>query len=430
MIGGTYTLVQPHPSSTVKRSLTFSPGSSSNLLSGNLTVPLGLSIKSLPGSEQVDEILDKVTGAMDLITDASKAAGLHLDFLEKKLGPLVKIAKDLLGSFDRFGTISLSLDIPLPLSLEISLSISFDFSTGKLNIAGSLGFGGGGPAPGTLLPTQALPLSSEGGFSLGGIPKSKTPGYTVKEETLNITTTTIYTKYPSLYSPVKGEAYTPVGDSTTIPYVLVSRDHNNLDFSNRPSEALASFLTKNGVINAGTIVDYLDQYVNNGDLFSFLFIATELAQSPKDKVIISVISDVIGGGSSGSTPFLREEIDKIEKPSSLSCPKVSSEVIESRRLVELNQADDSIAAIEDYFMEVLPDPINWVEGPDKVIEWLENRDYPFYPAMKELAEGNLYEFLVLTTFITTGLDLEAYENTEDTLKALFNASYPLPKVGV
>jgi hypothetical protein len=423
MLNGTYSIITPHPSSTgTIGDLSFSPGSST-FLSGNLTIPTGLIIPSLPGNKEASDILDKIDRSVGMLNEASKIAGIQLNFLTDKIQKIVNLVRSVLGSFDKFGNVNLSLNIALPLNLKLSVSIKFDPKTGSISISGSLGFGSG-PAPGTMLRAQALPLSSEKGLVTGSPERYRSPGYTVLEEEQTFTTVTIYTRYPSLVKE-NNTPYLPISFSKNIPYVLVSRDHNNLDFSIRPEEALASILTMYGVSDSMSIVTSLKNLIKTGSIFELLTIISTLSK-PKEKIIISAASDLIGGGSSGASLLLEESISTVVKPALINCPLVPYDMIEVSTFIKNNEVEKAVNKLEEYFLEDFPDYYEWERNPSSIEEWIKESDNPFYPAIKELLDGKVYEFLELLIFLYTGLDIEAYPNTLAQIKTYTKTSFSLP----
>jgi hypothetical protein len=323
--------------------------------------------------------------------------------------------------------LSVSFQIDLPLNLKISLSVKFDIKTGKLTINASIGFGSGSIINGS----QPIPLQSENAIIAGGIERSVNPSIVVRTEIHNYEESTIYDTFQELVG------YTPqVLNSNNVPYELVSREFNNLDFATTPSDALTSFLIKSGVSKADQVIRYLLPLIQYGSVFDFLKVAAVLADPYEQLIITTGLGDlgafkdeVVTQISPAITPQLTDLITVV-KPATIQCPSLPVETYTVFRRVQRGEPQAASKFIESYFGEEAPDFQTWVEDLDLFLAWTNERHHPFYPALVQLSNGNVLNFSVLLVYLTVGIDLRAYPSAYSELQAYLQISFSPPTLGV
>lgn len=417
-VGGEYTVQTPHPAAKRRRA-----GSSES--SGSLTISengiSGQFETLIGGTEFLGQAFNEIEGITQLLDQALSIGDGQLDFLQKTLMPLISKLKSLWGSFGGFGLKVLSFQLDLPFNLKLSISVKFDVKTGKLSINANLGFGSGTPIVGS----QPLPLRAESGLIAGGYPRSLNTQVVVRTTVTDYYTSTIYTDFPELagYQPEQLI-------SSNVPYEHVSSDLSNLNFTANPGDAVASILTQYGVSAAYAVTRYLLPLVKYGSVFDFLKIAAVLA-NPIQTVVITTGVTIIGGFEPIDEnrpnvlhPEITEVLQTITKPAIVTCPTLPDEVYRIVYLAQRGEITGATNVALSYFQIQLPNYIAWVEDLDNFMDWAEANHHPYYPALYQLHQGSVLNFLVLALYLKTGVDLRLFPRAYEEFSAYVDVAYP------
>jgi hypothetical protein len=422
-LGGEYQLGRPRPASLRSRS-TFESGGAS-----------GQGLSSLAGSQELSTAMSAIKDITSLLDLASQLGGKQLGFLQKTIIPIIKALAALWGGFDKFGIVSLNFQIDLPLNLQISVSIKYDVTTGNLNLNVQIGFGSGTPITGS----QPLPLRSEGGIIAGGYPQVVNPSIRVVVTQEEYTTSSIYSDYPILsgYSPLvltkRRPGDPPVSVGQTIPYQVVARELNQLNFATRPSDAIASLLVKYGVPEADLITASLVELVRYGSPYDFIKIGAVL-DLPLNKFVTVALLTSVGAYPNGTfnsiDPDITQLVGTLAKPSLRECPPVPPETFPILQHAQSRNLETVTESISSYFQIQVPNVYDWVANLSSYVAWTQQTGHPFYPALATLYRGEIPDFLLLTVYLYTGVDLRRYPRAYNELVAYSRISFPEARVGI
>lgn len=429
-LAGEITIQSPHPASKRQRSDLDQPGDfagslsvSQSGISGQFTINTGVKVDTA----SLKSAFDTIDGISNLLSKASALGGKHLKFIQKVILPLINKLKALWGAANGFGLQQLSFQIDLPFNLKLSISVKFDAKTGKLSIKASLGFGSGTPISGS----QPLPLRSEGAVIAGGYERQIDYQIVVRTTVTEYYTSTIYADYPELAGSV------PNLNSATVPYTHVARELSDLNFSERPSDALASLVTQYGVPEAYSIVKYLLPLVRYGSLFDFLKIGAVLANK-LDTIIITTGITYLGGIEPDDDPNkprgdifpeINDLFDTIPKPAVVNCPTLPSEVYQ---VVRYAQQKDPMALpfLQDYFQIEIPDFLSWLEDINNFMDWLQVQQHAYFAPLYALQQGRILDFFILLIYLKTGVDVRAYPRAYAELDMYVQLAFVQPRIGV
>jgi hypothetical protein len=447
-IGGKYQLISPHPANASNKSSASNASLliSSKGISGGITLPTDFKVGNITGATQVNNAIDKINQINNLFTTANELSAGHLSFLVNKVSSVINTVKNIWSSFNKGGLLAVSFAIPLPLNLELSVSISYNYASGEISITGGLSF-----ANQTIIPgTQSLPLVSENNILTGVNPVVTDPSIILLSNTNTYSQTSIVLDYPILS--------TATPNTNNIPYGLIDPNNNNLNFANNGADILISTLSQYNIPNVINYVTYLVSLVKYGSIFDFLLLAATISP-PLEQVIIGIgvvyidaknnveiqtnIPDAIPSSSSttNSTELINnttEIIKTITSPGQSDCSPVVYTAVDQLN----NAANADIVKITNYINNTLlsttPNFPSWFENPQSFLDWLQVRNSHFYPALQTLYTSNLNgvnnnrinDFLLLTIFLNTGVDIRAYPSTYNQLLIASSAAFNIPKIGV
>jgi hypothetical protein len=445
-VGGKYEISTPHPAN--KSSKSKSLNISSDGISGFLQISTGFKIADIAGSKRVDELIKKVDNITDILQQANKISNGHLDFLVKNVMPVINFIKQAWSSFNKGGTVNLSFDLPLPLNLNLSVSITYDFKTGKIGISGKLNTVNKTIIPGPL----ALPLRYENNLLTGVTARETDQTIIIKTLEIPYSETSLYDDYPVL------NGYFPNQDTNKIIYELPDRDNSTLNFTENPQDFLITLLQKYGVSNPQKLIKYLVPLVNYGSTFDFLLFSSILA-TPLEKVLISIgviyidsintqdlptelneVNDLNNTNTNNSGSVInpnnqelinqvKEVVNLIIKPGQTECTPVTRNVY---RIIEsnINTSTDFVNYIEQELFEEVPDYLSWQNDLENFLDWLEEKQTQYYPAIRTLFDGDLEGFLLILIFLSTGVDIRAYPQTYSELLTAIKVAFNVPQLGL
>jgi hypothetical protein len=203
----------------------------------------------------------------------------------------------------------------------------------------------------------------------------------------------------------------------SLPYKKVSLD-NKLNFSERPSDALISQLTRYNVPDADLIVNSLWNFVNYKSLFDFYQLLYSITEERIYRLVFLVGMSWISEDASLTTSMIQETKTCNETLEELEFLSKIGQVAENRGSVE------SVMEEELYLLDSeIPDYRAWLDDPFKILQYIIRNDFDISPAIEELYAGEIYRFLEDIIFITTGFDIRSSPQERDNLKAITNTAF-------
>lgn len=212
----------------------------------------------------------------------------------------------------------------------------------------------------------------------------------------------------------------------SLPYKKVDTT-NDLDFDERPYDALVSLLASYNVTNPRSVVGYTRGVLIDASLVSFIDLLISIVADRSEQYPFQVAKSWLLQDRSVLLEF-RDSLKKCsqrvtnnEYISDLSIAAASNNKAETERILK----DE--AFFED---DEVPDFDEWITDPGKIVDYLYDHEYDVAEPVEELYVGELYRFFEQLIMIQSGFSISSTVEENDNLKAIINTAFHIIIPGV